>query len=56
VYTDITFETVAVDTPNNVAVFVTDATAKRAPTLSFLKIGQMFHFPILPHELSLNSH
>jgi hypothetical protein len=30
VYDDITLETVAVDTPNNVAVFVTDAPAKCA--------------------------
>jgi hypothetical protein len=33
VYADITLETVALDTPNNVAVFVTDAPAKRAPTI-----------------------
>jgi hypothetical protein len=28
-----TLETVALDTPNNTAVFVTDAPAKRAPTI-----------------------
>jgi hypothetical protein len=32
-YAAITLETVALDTPNNVAVFVTDASAKRAPTI-----------------------
>jgi hypothetical protein len=30
VYADITFENVALDAPNNVAVFVTHAPAKRA--------------------------
>jgi hypothetical protein len=30
---DMTLETVALDTPNNVAVFVTDAQVKRAPTI-----------------------
>jgi hypothetical protein len=30
-YADITLEIVTVDTPNNVAVFVTDASAKCAP-------------------------
>jgi hypothetical protein len=33
VYSDVTLETVAIDTPNNVAVFVADAPAKRAPTI-----------------------
>jgi hypothetical protein len=32
-YADITLETVALDTPNNAAVFVTDAPAKRAPMI-----------------------
>jgi hypothetical protein len=32
-YADITLETVALDTPNNVAVFITDVAAKRAPTI-----------------------
>jgi hypothetical protein len=31
-YVDITFETVALDTPNDVAVFLTDAPGKRAGT------------------------
>jgi hypothetical protein len=34
---DITLETVALDAHNNVAVFVTDAPAKRAPTISLSK-------------------
>jgi hypothetical protein len=33
VYADIALETVALDTPNNVAVFITDVPAKRAPTI-----------------------
>jgi hypothetical protein len=33
VYADITLETVALDTANNLALFVTDAPAKRAPTI-----------------------
>jgi hypothetical protein len=33
VYADIFLETVALDTPNNVTDFVTDAPAKRAPTI-----------------------
>jgi hypothetical protein len=37
-YADITLESVALDTPNNVAVSVTDATAKQASTICpFLK-------------------
>jgi hypothetical protein len=32
VYADITLESVALDTPNNVAVVITDAPAKRAQT------------------------
>jgi hypothetical protein len=55
VYADITLETVALDTPNNVAVFVTDAPAKRAPTMSSFKIGQVSHFLILSHELSIKT-
>jgi hypothetical protein len=31
-YADITLETVTLNTPNNVAVFVTDAPAKGTPT------------------------
>jgi hypothetical protein len=48
-YAHITLGTVALETPNNLAVFVTDAPAKRAPT-----IGQVSHIPILLHGLSLN--
>jgi hypothetical protein len=33
VYADITLETLALDAPNNMAIFVTDAPAKRAPTI-----------------------
>jgi hypothetical protein len=54
-YADITLETVALDTPNNVAIFITDAPAKRAPTMSSLKIGQISHFPILSHGLPLST-
>jgi hypothetical protein len=49
VYADITLETVALDTPNNVAIFVIDAPAKRGPTICPLsKLGkspivQLFH-------------
>jgi hypothetical protein len=35
-YVDISLQTVALDTPNDVAVFVTDAPAKRAPTICSL--------------------
>jgi hypothetical protein len=34
---DITLQTVALDTPNNVAVFVTDAPAKRTQTISLFQ-------------------
>jgi hypothetical protein len=43
---DITTEIVALDTPNNVAVFVTDASTKRASTSPI---------PILSHGLSLDT-
>ena len=47
VYVTITLEAAALDTPNKVAVLVTDAAAKRAPTMSSLKtqspILQYFH-------------
>jgi hypothetical protein len=33
VYADITLETVALDTPNKLVDFITDAPAKRAPTI-----------------------
>jgi hypothetical protein len=42
-----TLESDALDTPNNVAVFVTDAPAKRTNDLSSFKIDQGSHFPIL---------
>jgi hypothetical protein len=32
-YADVTLETVALDTPNNLAVFVTDVPANRVPTI-----------------------
>jgi hypothetical protein len=32
-YADITLETVGLDTPNNTAIFIIDAPAKRAPTI-----------------------
>jgi hypothetical protein len=41
---DTTLETVALDTPNNVAVCVTDAPVKRAPSICPLQIGKIFHF------------
>jgi hypothetical protein len=46
-YANVTLETVDLDIPNNAAVFVTDAPAKRAPTLPF--------YDIFPHGLSLNT-
>jgi hypothetical protein len=53
VYADITLETVALDTPNNVADFATDAPPIEAPTnVSSFKIWQVSHFPILSHGLS----
>jgi hypothetical protein len=55
VYTNMTLETVALHTPNNLAVFVTDAPAKRMPVMSSFKIGQVSHFLILSHGLSLNT-
>jgi len=47
-YVITTLETAALDTPNKVAILVTDAPAKRAPTMSSLKnvmspILQFFH-------------
>jgi hypothetical protein len=50
-YTDIILETVTLDTPNNMAVFVTDALAKHTPVLSF-QMWQVFHFPIFWHGLT----
>jgi hypothetical protein len=45
VYADITLATVALNTPNNVAVFVTDAPAKSV---------QVSYFPILSHGVLVN--
>jgi hypothetical protein len=51
VYADITLENVALDTPNNVAVFVTDAPAKCASMIYPLsKLEKPPHFPILSHD------
>jgi hypothetical protein len=47
---DVTLETVALDTRNNVAVFITDA-----HDLTSFKIRQVSHFTIPLHELSLNT-
>jgi hypothetical protein len=55
VYADIISETVALDTPNNVAVFVTDAPTKNINDLSSFNIGQVSSFPILSHGLSLST-
>jgi hypothetical protein len=53
VYADITVETVALGTPNNVAAFVTNAPAKRTPTVCPpLKSDKS---PILSRRLSLNT-
>ena len=47
-----TFETGALGTPNTVAILVTDATAKRTPTIFPLwKIWQVSHFAVLPYKL-----
>jgi hypothetical protein len=54
VYADITSETVAFHIRNNVSVFVKDAPAKRAPTMSSFKIGQVF-FPDFSNGLSPNT-
>jgi hypothetical protein len=56
VYANVTFEAVTLDTPNNVAVFVTDTPAKCAWTICPLpKTGWVSHFPILSQELSFNT-
>jgi hypothetical protein len=56
VYADVTLETVALDTPNNMAVFVTDAPEKTCTNDLFsFKIRQVSHFPILSHGPSLNT-
>jgi hypothetical protein len=59
---DITLETVALDTPNNVAVFVTDAPAKRAPTICPLSksdksyIFRFFHMDCHSTQSLTHSH
>jgi hypothetical protein len=51
VYADITLETVALNTPNNVADFITDAPAKRAPTIySLLKSDKSPIFPFFEKD------
>jgi hypothetical protein len=44
VYADITLETVSLDTPDNAAVYDTDAPAKRAPTIC--PLSESGEFPI----------
>jgi hypothetical protein len=51
-YADITIETVAVQTHNNVAAFVRDGPAKRAPMICRLQVSK---FSFLSHGLSLNT-
>jgi hypothetical protein len=56
VYADITLETVALDTPNNVAVFITDAPAKHAATIYPLsKLNRSPIFWFFHMWLSLNT-
>ena len=43
----ITLDAAALDTANEVAVLVTDAPAKRSPTVCFLKFWQVSHFEVL---------
>jgi hypothetical protein len=54
-YTLITLETAALDTPNKVAVLVTNAPAKRASTASAMKILQSSHFAVLSYELFIHT-
>jgi hypothetical protein len=62
VHADITLKTVTLDTPNNVAVFVTDAPAKRAPTICPLSksdkspISQFFHTDCHSAQLLMHWH
>jgi hypothetical protein len=55
VYADITLETVALNTPNNMAVFIADSPVKRAPKISSFKIGQASQFTIISRGLPLNT-
>jgi hypothetical protein len=52
--TGITLETITLDAPNNVAVFITEYT--RTNDLACFKIRQVSHFPILSHRLSVTQH
>jgi hypothetical protein len=54
VYADTTFKTVALDTHDNAAVFVTDAPAKHTQVICPLS-RQVSHFLILSHRLSLST-
>jgi len=47
VYVAITLETAALDRPNKVAILVTDAPAKRAPTFCPLWKSDVSHFAVL---------
>ena len=47
VYVAITLETAALDRPNKVAILVTDAPAKQAPTLCPLLKADVSHFAVL---------
>jgi hypothetical protein len=53
VYSDITWETVTPETPNNMAVFVTDAPAKRARTICPLSKSDKSPIFRFSHGLSL---
>jgi hypothetical protein len=48
-------ETAALDTPNRVAVFITDAPAKRAPTICLRWNSGVSHFVELSYESLLNA-
>jgi hypothetical protein len=48
-YANITLETVALDTPNNVVSFITDAPAKRVAMICHLSKSNKSHFPVLSY-------
>jgi hypothetical protein len=50
-YDDITLETVALDTPNNVAIFVKDIPAERTRTTKIVSLPYSYSFT----RFSLNS-
>jgi hypothetical protein len=55
-YAKITLEIVTLDTPNNVAVIVTDAPAKHGQMICPpFKIRQVSYFPIHSQRLSFNT-